>query len=211
LSHQVDFADGPRIKAYVNSHPKAFDIWIDASMVTYRLPFETAVWRRRGGSSNDQYEFAYQASRDVAAAWALVFTNKRAARAILLPTVGDDSKEVVSRAAIDRAMQIVDRLRGALQLATGSAQRDPGRILEGEIYYFAGMVSCRVQEFEIDFDFDGRLNLKKDAKQVYNDLIRPVCKASIEKGSGLTTDETKAAVAAHAQKVQQESSHRPSR
>jgi hypothetical protein len=205
LSHQVDFADGPRIKAYVNSHPKAFDIWIDASMATYRLPFETAVWRRRGGSSNDQYEFAYQASRDVAAAWALVFTNKRAARAILLPTVGDDSKEAASTAATDRTKEIADRLHGALQLATGYASRDPGRILEGEIYYLAGMVSCRVQEFEIDFDFDGLLNLKKDAKQVYNDLIKPFCKASIEKGSGLTNTETKAAVAAHAsQKKQQE-------
>jgi hypothetical protein len=222
LSNQIDFADGQRIKAYVNSHPKAFDIWIDASMATYRLPFESLVWRRRSGSSNDLYEFSYQASRDVAAAWALVFTNKRAARAILLPGStgdkgddGNDSKEAASRAAIDRAKQIADRLYDALQLATRFSQRDPGRILEGEIYYFAGMVSCRVREFQIDFDFDGRLNLKRDAKQVYNDLIKPFCAASIEKGSGLTNTETKAAVAAHAaqkvQQQQQESLHRPSR
>jgi hypothetical protein len=135
------------------------------------------------------------ASTDVWAAWSLVFPNKRASRAILLPTVGDNSKEAASRAAIlDRARHTADRLHGAWRVVIGLRQRDPGAILESEISIGACFVSCRVQEYEIDFDFDGRLNLKKDVKQVCNNLIKPFCIASTLKGSCLTTSETKAVI-----------------
>jgi hypothetical protein len=211
-TNQVDVVDGQRIKAYVTSHPKAFDVWMDASMATFRLPFDSRIRRRLGGSSNDQCEFIFKASRDVASAWIMVFANKRASRAILLPTVGD-SKEAASRAAIDRAKQIADHLGGALRLTNGFFQRDPSKLLEGEILLAAGMVSCRVREFQIDFDFDGRLNIKKNAMMmIFRDLIKPMCSATIEKGSCMTDSETKAAVAAHGQKLRQEkSSLQPSR
>jgi hypothetical protein len=131
----------------------------------------------------------------------MVFSNKRASRAILLPTAGD-SKEVASHAAINRAKQIADRLRKALRLTNGFVQRDPSKNLEGGIHLTAGMVSCRLREFQIDFDFDfdGRLKLQKHVK----DVIKPVCAAMIEKGSSLTEIETQAVVSVHVQKLRKE-------
>jgi hypothetical protein len=131
----------------------------------------------------------------------MVFSNKRASRAILLPTAGD-SKEVASHAAINRVKQIADRLREALRLTNGFVQRDPSKNLEGGIHLTAGMVSCRLREFQIDFDFDfdGRLKLQKHVK----DVIKPVCAAMIEKGSSLTEIETQAVVSVHVQKLRKE-------
>jgi hypothetical protein len=201
---QMDYVDGQRIKAYINSHPDAFDVWMDASLATFRLPFETLVWRRRGGSSNDQYNFAYQAARDILALWTLVLTSKRASRAILFPAVSDDdSKEAASRASILRVGQIADRLREAVQLAVRFGKRDPGRVIEAETHNVAGMMSCRVKEFQIDFDFDSRLDLSSFAGMSYQNLIKPMCQAAIDKGCQLSNEESMAAVAAHAEKMKE--------
>jgi hypothetical protein len=75
--------DGQRMKAYVNSHPEAFDVWIDASIATISVPFDSEVWNlrsphRRVPFASDQHTMAHQASRDTSTVWLLVWMDTRA-------------------------------------------------------------------------------------------------------------------------------------
>jgi hypothetical protein len=202
--------DGQRIKAFVNSNPAAFDIWMDASIATILLPFDSQVWRRRGPSSNGQHAFAHRAARDVIAGWILVWMNKRASRAILLPSASDDSSsetvtQTPDQAALARVQSIVDRLRALLEEVDAHDERDPGGGVTGMINQTAAMVSYRVREFEIDFDFVKQLKLKNLGKNMYEQIAIPLGEATIEKNATLTNPEAKAAIAEYAQRQQQPS------
>jgi hypothetical protein len=194
--------DGQRIKAYVNSHPDAFDVWMDASIATIRLPFDSVIWRRRGPSSDGQHTFAHRAARDTIAGWILVWMNKRASRAILLPAVADDATETAAQAAKARSQSIADRLCTLLEETNELDQRDPGGGVSGMINQTAAMVAYRVREFEIDFDFTKQLKLKNLAKNMYQQVAVPIGEATIEKGATLTNAEAKEAMAACAPRQQ---------
>jgi hypothetical protein len=195
--------DGQRIKAYVNSAPEAFDVWMNASISTIRLPFNDNVWRRRGPNSCGQHTFAHRAARDTIAGWILVWMNKRASRAILLPAVADDATtETAAEAAKTRAQSIADRLRVLLEEVNQLDQRDTGGVVQGMIYQSIAMLSYRLREFEIDSDFSKQLKMKGLAKNKYEQMAVPIGEATIEKGGTLTNVEAKAAMAACAPKPQ---------
>jgi hypothetical protein len=63
--------DSQRIKAYLNSHPAAFDMWLNASMATLQLPYNSQLWRRR---EVGLHSYVHRAARDVIAASIMVFT-----------------------------------------------------------------------------------------------------------------------------------------
>jgi hypothetical protein len=194
--------DGQRIKGYVNSDPEAFDVWMNASISTIRLPFDDDVWRRRGPNSSGQHTFAHRAARDTIAGWILVWMNKRASRAILLPAVADDATETAVQVAKARAQSIADRLRVLLEEVNELDQRDPGGAVQGMIYQSIAMLSYRVREFEIDLDFSKQLKMKGLEKNKYEQVAVPLGEATIEKGGTLTNVEAKEAMVACAPKQQ---------
>jgi hypothetical protein len=198
--------DGQRIKKYVNSHPEAFDVWMDASIATIRLPFDPEVWRLRGLSrrpfGGDQHTMAHQASRDTSAAWLLVWMDTKASRAILLPAMADDTTETAAQAAKARAQSVANRYCALLRIVEDLDERDPGMGVGGMVNQMAAMVAYRVREFEIDLDFNKHLKLKGLEKQRYLQCAVPVGDATIEKGATLTDAEGKAAMAAFASRQQ---------
>jgi hypothetical protein len=64
------------------------------------------------------------------------------------------------QAALARVQSIADRLRALLEEVDAHDERDPGGGVTGMINQTAAMVSYRVREFEIDFDFVKQLKLK---------------------------------------------------
>lgn len=84
-------------------------------------------------------------------------------------------------------------------------ERDPGGGVTGMINQTAAMVSYRVREFEIDFDFVKQLKLKNLGKNMYEQIAIPLGEATIEKNATLTNPEAKAAIAEYAQRQQQPS------
>jgi hypothetical protein len=194
--------DGQRIKKYVNSAPEAFDVWMNASISTIRLPFNDDVWRRRGPNSCGQHLFAHRAARDTIAGWILVWMSKRASRAILLPAVADDATTTAVEAAKARAKSIADRLRVLLEEVNELDNRDTGGVVQGMIYQSIAMLSYRVREFEIDSDFCKQLKMKGLEKNRYEQMAVPIGEATIEKGGTLTNVEAKEAMMACAPKPQ---------
>jgi hypothetical protein len=201
-SRSFGCVDGQRIKKYVNSSPEAFDVWMNASIATIRLPFNDDVWRRRGPNSSGQHAFAHRAARDTIAGWILVWMNKRASRAILLPAVADDATTTAAEAASARAKSIADRLRVLLEEVNKLDQRDTGNVVQGMIYQSIAMLSYRVREFEIDSDFSKQLKMKGLEKNKYEQMAVPLGEATIEKGGTLTNVEAKEAMMACAPKPQ---------
>jgi hypothetical protein len=207
LGSRFGCVDGQRIKAYVNSHPEAFDVWMDASIATISLPFDTEVWRFRGPHLRgpfriDQHTMAHQASRDTSAAWLLVWMDTRASRAILLPAVADDATETAAQAAKTRAHSIANRFGALLKTVNELDERDPGMGVGGMVNQMAAMVAYRVREFGIHLDFNKRLKSEGLDKQRYLQCAVPVGDATIEKGATLTDAEGKAAMAAFASRQQ---------
>jgi hypothetical protein len=194
--------DGRRIKKYVNSSPEAFDVWMNASISTIRLPFDPEVYRRRGPNNCGQHIDAHRAARDTIAGWILVWMNKRASRAILLPAVADDATTTAAQAAKARAQSIADRLRVLLEEVNELDQRDTGVVVQGMIYQSIAMLSYRVREFEIDLDFSKQLKMKGLEKSKYEQVAIPIGEATIVKGGTLTNVEAKEAMAACAPKPQ---------
>jgi hypothetical protein len=60
-----DYVDGQRIKAYVNSHPEAFDLWFHASITTILLPFDSDIYRARGSSTSRQHGYVHRAANNL--------------------------------------------------------------------------------------------------------------------------------------------------
>jgi hypothetical protein len=197
---RFDYVDGQRIKAYVNSHPGAFNLWFHASIITILLPFDSDIWSRRGSSNSRQHTYAYRAASDLIQGWELVWANKRASRAILLPAVADDSTETRTAAQVakTRAESIANRYRGVMEISEHLGERDPKNAVASMIYLCAAMVAYRVREFGINLDFNKQLKLEGFVKQRYEQLAVPGAKATIEKGTTLTEEEGKEAVLAFA-------------
>lgn len=139
LGSRFGCVDGQRIKKYVTSHPEAFDVWLDASIATIRLPFDPEVWRLRGAppSCSQQHTMAHRASRDTSAAWLLVWMDTRASRAILLPAVADDGTEMEAQAAKTRALSIANRDCALLRTVEDLDERDPGMGVGGMVNQMA--------------------------------------------------------------------------
>jgi hypothetical protein len=197
---RFDYVDGQRIKTYVNSHPGAFDLWFHASITTILLPFDTDIWSRRGSSNSRQHGFAHRAASDLIQGWMLVWANKRASRAILLPVVADDSTETRTAAQVakTRAQSIANRYCVVMEMAHHLGERDPENAVGGLTSLCAAMVAYRVREFEIDLDFIKELKLKGLLKQIFLQCTVPVANSIIEKGTTLTEAEGKEAVSAFA-------------
>jgi hypothetical protein len=201
--------DGQRIKAYVNSSSDAFDLWLDASLETMRLPFDDIIWSRRGPYGNGQHTYAHRAARDTIAGWILVAMNKRTSKAVLMPTVvvgggddegGDDdvttgtTTAAQAAAAKARSQSIADRLRKFLHDTSGKDERDPNGTVTGMVCQTVAMLAYRVREFEIDLDFAAQLNMKGMRKNMYEQIAVPLGEATIVKGATLTNAEAKEAM-----------------
>jgi hypothetical protein len=189
-TRKCDCVDGQRIKAYVKSHPEAFDVWFSASVITILLPLASDV--RSSGSS--LYAFAHRAAHDVIEQWSHVWANRQASRAILLPAVADGATETAAQAAKARAQSIGDRYCLILERAH---VLDDGAV-ETMVCMCAAIVACRIREFEIDLDFSKQLKLKGLTKQSYEQMAVPVGNATVEKGAALTEAEGKEAIMAFA-------------
>jgi hypothetical protein len=197
---RFDYVDGQRIKEYVNSHPEAFDVWFHASIITILLPFDSDIWDHRGSSNSRQHVYAYRAASDLIQSWMLVWANKRASRAILLPTFADDSTETRTAAQVakTRAYSIANRYRIVMEIAEQLGERDPTNAVASMMALCAAMVANRVHEYDIDLDFNKELKLEGLELARYEQLAVPGANATIEKGTTLTEVEGKEAVMAFA-------------
>jgi hypothetical protein len=163
LGTRFGCVDGHRIKAYVNSHPEAFDVWMDASIATISLPFDSEVWSLRGHHRGGPFAISHhtmvlKASRDTSTVWLLVWMDTRASLRRL---------KMAAQGAKKRAQSIANRFCALLKTVKELDQRDPVGVIKGTIYLSNAILAYRVREFEIDLDFNKQLKLEGLDKQRY--------------------------------------------
>jgi hypothetical protein len=176
-NQRFDYVDGQRIKAYVTSHPGAFDLWFHASVITFLLPFDTDIWSRRGSSNSRQHGFAHRAASDLIQGWMLVWANKRASRAILLPVVADDSTETRTAAQVakTRAQSIANRYRVVMEMAEHLEERDPNKAVASMIGLCAAMVANSELIWILTSNSNWRVSRGKDTSSFrYLQLMQPL-------------------------------------
>eukprot|EP00978_Attheya_sp_CCMP212_P032132 scaffold123972_cov51-Attheya_sp.AAC.3 len=184
--------DAYRIKKYVRSSEDAFERWFEASLTNISIFTTQGMTASRGG--NDAFFWTVQRStRNVAAAWSMVFANTKASKVILL----GKSKEA-DESAKARAKWIIRKLKHILpQFPQDSPDNSA---IEGQVNTFTAMIQIRLENFGVDVgDYTSLLGLKGARKQMYNDVAIPFAEATIQKGKALTTEECKDVLKAHAQ------------
>lgn len=122
----------------------------------------------------------------VACSWTFVFTNKNAAKAILL-----GSSKKVDDAAQERAMWIVTKMSSIINNFPSITLPDK-QVVEGQTNIFTAMIQLRIEEFGIDIgDFLQLLGVKGKKKILYEYFAIPMAERSIEKGGPLETNESR--------------------
>jgi hypothetical protein len=182
--------DGNRIRMYVDSHPRAFEAWWEASMATLLLALDDRVWRAGPGA----HSTVRQHSRDTIAGWILVFATKSGSKAILLP----NSPKEESKARAEYLANSIRKSMARFKVTAFSPERDPGGSLEGMLYQVAAEIDLRYQMFQMDIGFEKLLKIKGSKMTTrYKGLALPFAEATIAKGKSINMEEGQAAMQAH--------------
>ncbi len=184
--------DGYRIKEYVHSNENAFEKWFDASMTIIKI-FQTQAMKpmQRG---DDQFFLKIQKiARDIAAAWSLTFTNKKAAKAILL-----GSTKQVDDASKERAKWIISHMKCIIPQSDDNKlynESFPGE----QTNMLTALIELRMEEFGIVVgDFMQLLGLTGWARRLmYEHMAIPFAEATIKKGTFITNTEKKEILRQH--------------
>ena len=182
--------DGHRIRMYVESHPRAFEAWWEASMATMLLALDDRVWRKGPGAHSS----VRQISRDTIAGWILVFATKSGSKSILLP----NSPKEESKARAEYLANSIRKSMARFRAIVSSPDRDPNGTLEGMLYQVAAEIDLRYQMFQMDIGFEKLLKIKGSKMTTrYKGLALPFAEATIAKGKVINMAEGQAAMKAH--------------
>jgi len=169
--------DPIRIKKYVESDPQAFDDWFIGATITFNA-------HANANARLDEVMFirGQRNARDVAAAFSLVFTNKSASKAILMPNKEPDDR------AKDRVKFIAAKMKPVFKKYFSAP--DDCDIVEAQMLHFLAMADIRCQEFGIKgIDMIKLLSLRGRQKSIYTRNGIPFGRAMIAKGKALTQEE----------------------
>ncbi|GFH61972.1 major facilitator superfamily transporter [Chaetoceros tenuissimus] len=181
----VTCIDGYRVKQYVRSNEKAFESWFTASLQVIKL-FQTQGLDTFQRDDLDSFWKIKKATTSVVCIWTHVFTNRKAAKAILL----GKSKEV-DVAAKERAEWIIAHIN-VITNNFPSIELPDKRVVEFRTNVLIAVIQLRMEEFDIDVgDFLQLLEVKGEMKLVYECLAIPMAKGAIEKGADLDPNECK--------------------
>jgi hypothetical protein len=179
--------DAQRIKSYVLSDPEAFGVWMNASLAMFRLPLDREIFQDK-----TIHQMARMSARDIWAAWIMVFTKRRAARAIILGKSGQPDE-----AAVARAKEIARCFKDAFAASwKTSDSQDPGGTLEGCLNQVSAMVAYWIKEFNVKVDFEKLLGMKGFRKQKYLQMAVPLAEGTIAKQGTMTSQEAQVAMTA---------------
>jgi len=187
--------DAYRVKKYIRSSEIAFKRWFEASLKIIYLFLKYGMTASYNGDM--QYFWNIQKiARDTAAGWSMVFTSRRASKAILLGV----SKEPDSNAT-NRAKWIIQKLK--IILPQFPQESPDNSAIEGQVNQFTAMIQIRIKEFNIDIggDFISVVGLKGPFKVMYKNMAIPFAKATMLKGKSLTNAECQQALMLHNQLV----------
>lgn len=182
-NHCFSSVDAGRIIDYVSSHPDASGARLDASLAVYLVPYGNHSHPTLQRESN-------RMARDVMSVWGMVFTNKHAAKYILLGTLNE--KEMDQAAIVKRAQSIEKRLKpifAELYPDTRLADTTNSNI-EGLLHQMAAMIHYRLQEYKIPVDFEAMIELDEVAAIKHRMVAVPMAEATIRKGRTLTMKES---------------------
>ncbi|GFH50010.1 hypothetical protein CTEN210_06486 [Chaetoceros tenuissimus] len=175
--------DGYRVKQYVRCHKEAFEIWFRASLIVIEM-FQTQGMDAVKSNDLDVFWEIQKVAYGISCSWMHVFTNKKAAKAILLGS----SKEV-DDTANERAKWIITQVKAILNNFT-SIETPDNNVVEGQTNIFIALMQLRIEEFGIDIgDFVQLLEVKGGKKNRYEYLAIPLAEATIKKGRPLDTNE----------------------
>ena len=204
--------DGYRVKKYVRSKEDAFEKWFAASMKTFEI-YQTQGLDAIKRNELDVYFVLKQLACNAAHCWSLVFTNRKAAKAILL----SETKEVDDKARA-RAKWIVselERVHSKFQYdkrIISICSSDPSlhssvSVVEGSVQHFTALIEGRMNEFQMNVgNFSELLGLPGVNKFKYENMARPWANAIIEKGSMIDMNEANDALLKQAGKMPHEAS-----
>ena len=169
--------DGYRVKQYVRSNEKAFESWFAASLQAIEI-FQTKGLDAFEKNDLDSFWKIEKVAKASVVIWTHVFTNKKAAKAILLGS----SKEV-DVAAKERAKWIIAHIN-VITNNFPSIELPDKRVMKFRTYAFTAVILLQMQEFGIDVeDFFQLLQVKGDKKLVYECLAFPMAKGYIKRSA----------------------------
>ena len=192
--------DGYRVKKYVRSKEDAFEKWFAASMETFEI-YQTQGFDAIKRKELDLYFKLKRIACNAAHCWSLVFTNRKAAKAILLGETRD-----VDDKARARAKWIISQLKHVHSnfqydksiisiCSSDQSLSDSVSAVHGSVQHFTALIEGRMNEFQIDVgNFSELLGLRGDKKMGYENMAVPWANAIIEKGSDIDLNETKEAL-----------------
>lgn len=159
--------DGYRVKQYLRSNDRAFEIWFKASLQVIEI-FQTQGLD--AAESNDLHKFGeiQEAALAVTCGWERVFKNKKVSKVILL-----GSSKKVDDTAKERAMWIMAQMSSIINNFPSIILPDE-KIVESQTVLFTAMIQLRMQQFGIDIgDFFQLLDLKDDKQTLYETVSIP--------------------------------------
>ena len=202
--------DGYRVKKYVRSKEDAFEKWFAASMKTFEI-YQTQGLDAIKRNELDVYFVMKQLACNAAHFWSLVFTNRKAAKAILL----GETKEVDDKARA-RAKWIVSELKHVHSkfqydkriisiCSSDQSLHSSVSVVEGSVQHFTALIEGRMNEFQMNVgNFVQLLGLPGVNKFKYENMARPWANAIIEKGSMIDMNEANDALLKQAGKMPHE-------
>ena len=187
--------DGYRVKKYVRSKEDAFEKWFAASMKTFEI-YQTQGFDAIKRNELDVYFVLKRIACNAAHCWSLVFTNRKAAKAILLGETRDVDDKARARAKwilselkhVHSNFQFDKRIISIC--SSDQSLHSSVSAVGGTLHHFTALIEGRMNEFQIDIgNFSELLGLRGDKKTSYENMAVPCANAIIEKGADIDLNE----------------------
>jgi hypothetical protein len=162
-------ADGGRIKAFVESDPKAFQVWWKVAIKIAALPFRREVY------GSPLYTLMHAQARDIWAGFWILLTDDRPSRAVLLT----DDKEKCKK----RAEWMLTQQKATLKALWGAPEGfDRGLLsIEASLSACSAMIAYRCREVGVNLKVEKILGMNGIQKARYRKHIVPLAKRTIER------------------------------